>query len=526
MHGLINRAIERFARDTYGVDRWAEVVRRAELDVTEFEAMMTYPDETAEQVIAALSAVLDKPRPDLLEDIGTYLVSHPGVGTVRRLLRFGGVDFEEFLHSLDELPERARLAVPDLGVACLDLHEHGAGAFSLACTGPFHGFGHVVVGLLRAMADDYGALVVIDYKGARGMAEIIEIRLLDPGFVEGRAFELGGEGGRAMTETSSEITAILDRLCPMHARLNATGHIVHAGPTLSKLRPDFTLPGMRFLELVELRRPRGDGSMRALMAAAGRKLHLRFRDRPRTQLKGVLAPLPGGEGAVVDLSLGISMVESVRDYALTSADFAATDLTVEMLYLVEANSAAMDASRKLNLRLQGARIAAEEQAFTDTLTGLRNRRALDCVLERMIASERQFALMTLDLDFFKAVNDRLGHAAGDHVLQEVARRMVEETRGEDIAARVGGDEFLLLLDGLGDPVRLSDIARRMIARLEEPIPFESETCRISASIGATLSHAYTTPREAEMLADADRALYAAKEAGRGCHALHGGSALE
>ncbi|RBI74481.1 GGDEF domain-containing protein [Roseovarius sp. TE539] len=318
----------------------------------------------------------------------------------------------------------------------------------------------------------------------------------------------------------SAVTALLDLLCPMHARLGPTGHILHAGPTLCKLRPGHRLEGMRFLEVMELRRPRGDGSMSALMAAAGRKLHLRLRDRPHTQLKGVLAPLPDGAGAVIDLSLGISVVEAVRDYALTSADFAATDLTIEMLYLVEAKSAAMEASRKLNLRLEGAKIAAEEQAFTDTLTGLKNRRALDCVLYRQLAGGRDFALLALDLDLFKGVNDRLGHAAGDHVLQEVARRMVEETRGDDMVARVGGDEFILILDGLADRTRLARIAARLITRLEEPIDFEGQTCVVSASIGAVLSGDCPAAPAAELKEAADRALYRAKNGGRGRHALH------
>lgn len=103
---------------------------------------------------------------------------------------------------------------------------------------------------------------------------------------------------------------------------------------------------------------------------------------PKTEVKGLLVAGPSEGQSIVNLSFGISVVDAVSDYSLNSADFAATDLTIEMLYLVEAKSAAMEASRKLNLRLQGAMIAAEEQAFTDTLTGLKNRRAMDHVLAR------------------------------------------------------------------------------------------------------------------------------------------------
>ena len=205
----------------------------------------------------------------------------------------------------------------------------------------------------------------------------------------------------------------LDILAPMHLVLDATGHVIHAGPTMQKLRPDVPMAGQRFLELFELSRPRAVDSMAALLASAGIKLHLRLRDAPRTALKAVLAPLlpdeAGRAGAVVTFSFGISMLDGIQTYTLHSGDFAPTDLTIEMLYLIEAKTLAMEASRTLNLRLQGAKIAAEEQAFTDTLTGLKNRRALDHVLARLIRTGQDFSLMHLDLDWFKQVNDGHGH---------------------------------------------------------------------------------------------------------------------
>ncbi len=318
-----------------------------------------------------------------------------------------------------------------------------------------------------------------------------------------------------------ELGHTLERLCPMFLLLDPTGHIISVGPTLQKLRPDQPMPTQRFLELFELNRPRMVSSFEGLLRASGDKLHLRFRDAPRTSFKGAIVALPqaelGGGGAIINLSFGISVLDAVRDYALNSADFAATDLTIELLYLVEAKSAAMEASRKLNLRLQGAKIAAEEQAFTDTLTGLKNRRALDHVLERMIDAGRGFALMNLDLDYFKAVNDTLGHAAGDHVLQQVARIMVEETREEDIVARVGGDEFVLIFNRMRDRRKLGRIAERLIKRLEEPIAFGTRTCRISASAGTVVRSPSAKSEAGQLLHAADLALYGAKRAGRACH---------
>ncbi|MFD0858698.1 diguanylate cyclase domain-containing protein [Roseovarius aquimarinus] len=314
---------------------------------------------------------------------------------------------------------------------------------------------------------------------------------------------------------------MMDALCPMHVVLDAAGRVVHSGPTLRKVLAGAPLVGVRFAELFEIKRPRGDGSMRALMEAAGDKMHLRLRHGPRTDLKGVLVPLPPGmgpkDGALVDLSFGISVVGAVRDFGLTGSDFSPTDLAVEMLYLVEAKNAAMEASRTLNLRLQGAMIAAEEKAYTDTLTGLRNRRALDYVLRRLTELEEDFALIHIDLDFFKAVNDGGGHSAGDHVLCEVARVMAEETRSDDTVARIGGDEFVLALKRLTDPGKVHDIAARVIARLERPISFGGQEFRISASAGSVLSCHYDRPDIALMMEQADAALYEAKHRGRGRH---------
>lgn len=314
---------------------------------------------------------------------------------------------------------------------------------------------------------------------------------------------------------------IFDLLCPMHVMLTPTGHVAHLGPTAQRLFPDEVAAGRRFLELFELKRPRIGSDMADLRAAEGMKLHLRLRRPPCTDLKGVLVTLNGDAGpglsgdAVVNLSFGISIVEAVRSFDLCANDFAATDLALEMLYLVEAKSAAMEASHKLNLRLEGARIAAEEQAFTDTLTGLKNRRAMALVLARLTETRRDFALLHVDLDHFKQVNDTRGHAAGDFILQTVARIMVEETRREDTVVRTGGDEFVIILGDAVDPDRVRAIARRLIARIEQPMLYRQDPCRISASIGATLSHDYPQPCIERMMADADAALYAAKAAGRG-----------
>ncbi|MDJ0821902.1 MAG: diguanylate cyclase [Paracoccaceae bacterium] len=318
--------------------------------------------------------------------------------------------------------------------------------------------------------------------------------------------------------------SVLTKFCPMHVILDADGNIVSVGPTLTKLRIEETLVGARFLDVFELSRPRAITTMRGLLDSAGRKLHMRFRDAPRTPIKGLLVP-DGQGGAVINLSFGIAIVDAVRDYALTSADFAPTDLAVEMLYLVEAKSAAMESSRTLNKRLQSAMIAAEERAFSDTLTGLRNRRALDHVLDRYLDNQQAFALMHIDLDYFKEVNDTHGHAAGDEVLQQVARIMVDETRKDDTSIRMGGDEFVIILSDLRDRRRLSELAERLIYRFERPIAFGKVTLRISASVGITISDG-AEEDVAAVMEKADAALYAAKRAGRAQYQFYEDALLE
>ncbi|MEO0767060.1 MAG: GGDEF domain-containing protein [Pseudomonadota bacterium] len=312
-----------------------------------------------------------------------------------------------------------------------------------------------------------------------------------------------------------QLSRTLDGLCPMHLVLSDTGLIVHAGPTAQKLHPEAPLVGQAFLEVFDLKRPRAINKIKDLRENAGTKLHLQLRSEPRTEIKGVLMPAPLAGHSILNLSFGISIVDAVTDFALTSADFAATDLAIEMLYLVEAKSAAMDASRKLNLRLQGAMIAAEEQAFTDTLTGLKNRRAMDHVLARHVEWGTRFGLMQVDLDWFKAVNDTFGHAAGDFVLQNVARIMVEETRDCDTVARVGGDEFVIILPFANAQDVLEAIGQRIIDQLSRPMPYQGDVCRISGSIGIAIYDPEASKTVAEIMDDADVALYASKDRGRG-----------
>ena len=199
MHGMMNRAIQCFLRDTYGEETWKSVADRAELGFDNFEAMLSYPDEATMKMLSASAMILKKPFEILLEDLGTYLVSHPNVEAIRRLLRFGGDTFVEFLFSLNELQGRARLALPDLEIPKLSISYQQDGTYSLGCEGGLPGFGYAMVGVMRTMADDYGALVYLEHLGWKdsGEEEII-VYLLEAAFSEGREFALSkGIGGVA-----------------------------------------------------------------------------------------------------------------------------------------------------------------------------------------------------------------------------------------------------------------------------------------------------------------------------------------
>lgn len=187
MHGLINRSLQSFLRDTYGCDLWAAVAEKAGVGPEGFEAMLSYDDALTDMVLAAATDILAKPRDALLEDLGMFLVS---LEPLRRLLRFGGVNYVDFLHSLDELPDRARLAVTDIGLPELELSANGFTAFALHVGAGHSGFAPVFAGILRAMADDYGAFALVDLADQASEPGVIRIELLETQFATGRAFDL------------------------------------------------------------------------------------------------------------------------------------------------------------------------------------------------------------------------------------------------------------------------------------------------------------------------------------------------
>ena len=310
--------------------------------------------------------------------------------------------------------------------------------------------------------------------------------------------------------------SFLNVLCPLHAVIGLDGKITQAGPTLVKLFPSQDPVGQAFLDCFAITRPQGISDARQLRAFCGRPFHLRPRQGPSVGLKGVIVQYPVGDvGMILNLSFGISAVDAVQTFALSGADFAPTDLTLDMLYLIEAKSAVMAASRRLNERLLEARTQAEKQAVTDALTGVENRRGLQQFMSWLIARRAHFAILHVDLDHFKKVNDTLGHDAGDLVLQNATHIMLDELRDRDLVARVGGDEFILVIESGATLEDVQRIGQRLIDRFAGMAIFGEHSLSVGCSIGAVLSRQIDPPTLVDLLKAADIALYASKEAGRG-----------
>lgn len=170
-----------------------------------------------------------------------------------------------------------------------------------------------------------------------------------------------------------------------------------------------------------------------------------------------------------------------------------------------------------NAELERTRLEAEQSALHDYLTGLPNRRYLEEKLEEWRAGKGTLgsgiAILHIDLDRFKQINDTHGHGAGDAMLMLAARILRENIRITDFAARIGGDEFVVLLDHDGATATLSAIASRIIDQMRQPAFYNGQECRFGASIGI----AHTLARDIDpkqLLQNADIALYKAKNLGR------------
>ena len=174
------------------------------------------------------------------------------------------------------------------------------------------------------------------------------------------------------------------------------------------------------------------------------------------------------------------------------------------------------------------RIRESEERFRhmaqhDALTGLATRLVLQDRLKITLETAKRHgtgvALLMLDLDKFKDINDTFGHGAGDKVLMVTASRLLDTVRKSDTVARIGGDEFVVLLTEFDNREALETIAGKLVTTLSEPIPFEGYLVPVTVSVGVCALSSEELDEE-QILKDADAALYAAKERGRNCFAVY------
>jgi diguanylate cyclase (GGDEF)-like protein len=197
----------------------------------------------------------------------------------------------------------------------------------------------------------------------------------------------------------------------------------------------------------------------------------------------------------------------------------------ELGELAEHLNLAHDRLDRLLAELEGSNTELRRMAMVDQLTGLPNRRLFRELFEHALASAKRrqqpMALMFIDLDRFKHINDTLGHPAGDELLRCLGQRLRQVVRGSDIVGRLSGDEFIALLPDVYQPEAIAQTALRVIHAVEKPVPLPGKpvTMQVSASVGVARypddGHGFD-----ELLRRADQAMYRAKAAGRGRYLLY------
>ncbi|MDO4682933.1 MAG: EAL domain-containing protein [Lautropia sp.] len=182
-----------------------------------------------------------------------------------------------------------------------------------------------------------------------------------------------------------------------------------------------------------------------------------------------------------------------------------------------------------NVKLESANEELRRRAFLDSLTGLPNRLLFEDRLSHALqryqrheddvswCENRKVAVLFIDLDGFKPVNDLLGHAVGDEVLKEAARRLRLSARESDTVARIGGDEFVLLMEDVTDIADCASLARRLIESFADPLEVKGQQVRLSGSVGVAMYPDHGSGEQ--LLIHADAAMYTAKRAGGGNYAL-------
>jgi diguanylate cyclase (GGDEF)-like protein len=245
----------------------------------------------------------------------------------------------------------------------------------------------------------------------------------------------------------------------------------------------------------------------------------RKRPLPRPGRRRVLSVLPYTASAASFLLL-VVVLAPILDWrqwgVLGGIGLLLAAVSARQALSLRDNSRLLARNRQLTAQLQ-------RQAWFDELTGLANRahygNSLHEALDRARQDGTRTALLLIDLDDFKNVNDTLGHPAGDALLCEVSRRLTGQVRSTDMVFRLGGDEFVVIAED-ADEASANMLADRLVRSLTEPVRIGEHTVAVGASIGVTLTDSATAD-PGELLRNADVAMYAAKATGKGCWRLAG-----
>lgn len=182
MHGLVNRSIEHFLREGYGQGVWQQIAQAAGCNPDGFNGLHRYSGAVTDALLHAASDILGKSGCEILEDTGASLIR---CEAIRRLLRFSGGDFGEFVLSLEELPGRARMVLPDIAIPAVTVTLLGADSYLIQGREWQAGLPWMIAGALRGMADDYGVLALIEAGG-----DGVRLSVLDGEYAQSRPFAI------------------------------------------------------------------------------------------------------------------------------------------------------------------------------------------------------------------------------------------------------------------------------------------------------------------------------------------------
>jgi predicted signal transduction protein with EAL and GGDEF domain len=339
---------------------------------------------------------------------------------------------------------------------------------------------------------------------------------------------------------------------PFHLVIDRDLRIRQAGPSLHRLCPGL-VGNARLDSLFTVTTPRSASTFAAMVSRSRAIFLLRSVADHNVTLRGQMLYDERDQLLFFVGSPWVTDTAALARLGLTLDDFAVSDAVVDYVLLLQNQAASLATARELADRLQESAEELTHQAYHDSLTGLPNRNMFADRVRAAVAPEHgpaceHFAVLMLDLDGFKAVNDSYGHSTGDELLRIVAERLRHMTRPGDMVARLGGDEFAILVepgnDGRaelhgtelhgaeqhgaeqhgaeqhGEHGRLSaaDVADRAMATLREPVslpPPAEVTIQIAASVGIAACGGAATADD--VLRNADLAMYVAKSAGKDRH---------